>query len=293
MINKLPFVSVIIPTYKDWNRVILCLRALQNQSYPDELIEILVINNDSDECEFDAEQLLEIGKNIRLLHESKVGSYAARNKGVESSKGEIFAFTDSDCIPKVDWIINAVILLQTKRVRRVAGLIKIFRPAGGSWLVWKYDEITAFNQKYNASLGVSVTANLVVDRVTFEKVGLFNPLLLSGGDVEWSNRASRLGIEIDYAENVVVNHPSRGSIKELFQKVRRVTGGTYFRRKQQRSVFRFFLWHFLPPLRYIRVLLKGEKKIGEVFYVFWFFWGLKILMAVEVLRLQLGGKPVR
>jgi len=39
-----------------------------------------------------------------LCSEYKEGSYAARNKGILNSKGDILAFTDSDCIPKDNWL---------------------------------------------------------------------------------------------------------------------------------------------------------------------------------------------
>ena len=41
-----PFVSVIIPTYHDWDRLKLCLKALEQQRYPTDRFEVLVVNND-------------------------------------------------------------------------------------------------------------------------------------------------------------------------------------------------------------------------------------------------------
>ena len=42
--NYLP-VTIIIPTYKDWERLRLCIDALEQQTYPAEFIQITIVNN--------------------------------------------------------------------------------------------------------------------------------------------------------------------------------------------------------------------------------------------------------
>jgi cellulose synthase/poly-beta-1,6-N-acetylglucosamine synthase-like glycosyltransferase len=43
-----PFVSVIVPVYRDADRLRGCVRALAGQTYPRERFEIIVVNNDPD-----------------------------------------------------------------------------------------------------------------------------------------------------------------------------------------------------------------------------------------------------
>src|SRR5215217_5319918 len=97
-------VSIIIPTYHDWARLELCIEAIKSQSYPAHLIEVIIVNNDPDDS---PPEMFKIEPNIKLISESKPGSYAARNTALENISGEIVAFTDSDCIPDIDWISNA------------------------------------------------------------------------------------------------------------------------------------------------------------------------------------------
>jgi len=36
-----PYVSVIIPTYHDWDRLAICIEALENQTYSEEMFEVI------------------------------------------------------------------------------------------------------------------------------------------------------------------------------------------------------------------------------------------------------------
>src|SRR5690606_33493940 len=97
-------ISVIIPTYHDWARLILCVEALKNQSFPQEDFEVLIVNNDPLDK---VPAGFPIFPNFSIINEEKPGSYAARNSAIKIAKGEILAFTDSDCIPDKDWLQNA------------------------------------------------------------------------------------------------------------------------------------------------------------------------------------------
>ena len=88
-----PLVSIIIPTYKDWSRLNLCLKAMENQSYPLEKFEVIVVNNAPGE---NPPSGFLFRNNWTLITEEKSGSYAARNKALKICKGKIVGFTDSD-----------------------------------------------------------------------------------------------------------------------------------------------------------------------------------------------------
>lgn len=45
--NFAPFVSIIIPTYRDWERLALCISALDKQTYSKDLFEVIIVNNDA------------------------------------------------------------------------------------------------------------------------------------------------------------------------------------------------------------------------------------------------------
>lgn len=217
------YVTVIIPTYKDWQRLILCLEALGNQSYPSNLFEVVIVNNAPGDK---IPSYLILQKNWKLIEEEKPGSYAARNAALRIAKGTLVGFTDSDCIPDHDWIKNAVeIFKQDISVHRLAGSVNIFYQKKKATWIELYDRVYGFNQEQNSKKGLSVTANMFTYRESFSLVGLFNEETMSGGDFEWAKRAQEKGLFIKFAPNVNVSHPARNTLKLLFQKAKRVGKG--------------------------------------------------------------------
>ena len=258
MENK-KMVSVIIPTYNDWDRLSLCIEALKKQTYPVESFEVIIVNNDPEDI---APELC-LADNFQLITEARPGSYSARNAALAITKGEIIAFTDSDCIPDKDWIINAVARLEAG-AERVAGRVELFFKSNKLTLVEIYEKAYAFDQESNAKGGGSVTANMITWRKHFDTVGWFNDSLMSGGDNEWGWRANDLGIPIQYAPEVVVKHPARDSLVAMLQKRRRVAGGAVNidRKETRQSLLMLLIRGYLPP---VRALFKPWRKTEMTF----------------------------
>lgn len=296
MINT--FVTVIIPTYKDWLTLTSCLEALSNQNFSKEKFEIIVVNNHPTDVVPDHYRLPD---NCTVISEKLPGSYAARNAAIRVSKGNIIGFTDSDCIPDSDWIKNAVTYFENNEVyKRIGGSINLFFSSSKPNKVELYEKIYAFNQdmnieKYNAS----VTANMFTYRYVFNEVGLFNEQLLSGGDYEWNVRAENAGFKIGYAEYVVVDHPARYQLHELTKKAKRVGGGQASfsgKRDSNKFVSLFkFLYDLRPPLNSISLINSKGKDLNlqQKLTVFMIRYYLNILTAYEKLNVQIGKKPNR
>ncbi|OLY93124.1 Glycosyl transferase family 2 [Cnuella takakiae] len=228
-ITNLPFVSIIVPTFRDWDRMAICQQALERQTYPAELLEIFIVNNDPKDQPPASFKLL---PNARIIDVAKPGSYAARNRALQETKGSIIAFTDSDCIPHNDWVQNAVnYLLTHSDCMRVAGQIKIFYKGKTPTTAELYNSLYAFRQEMHVKAnGASVTANLITYRSVFDTYGYFDENQLSLGDLLWGQQVHRKGCTIAYVPNVIVEHPAR-SFDELVIKEKRVGGGQGVREK--------------------------------------------------------------
>lgn len=220
-----PFVSVIIPVYNDERRLRRCLRALHSQSYPLDKYEIIVVDNNSDVDIRDWVKQFPLGK---FFSEKKIGSYAARNKGISVARGPIIGFTDSDCIPRPDWIEKGVQYFFLNEYRGfIAGNVTLtFRRKESLTAVEIFEKIQAFNIKRKLEVYQhGVTANLFSGQSIIRRVGAFDEKLKSGGDVEWCRRVFRDGYQPIYAEDLCVEHPARSTWKNLKNKTARVVGG--------------------------------------------------------------------
>lgn len=217
-----PSVTIIIPTYNDWNGLAVCLDALNDQSYPKKAYDIIVVNNNPENS---LPSGFEHAENVSFIHESKVGSYAARNTGLKLAKGQIIGFTDADCTPAKTWIKNAVdFLLEHENITRVAGPVAITLKSAKPTVIEKYNQLYSFPQEWLiGNTGGSVTANLFVRKSVFESVGGFDETVLSMGDKLWGMKAQAAGFPIAFVENVVVFHPAR-NLKELISKEKRHGG---------------------------------------------------------------------
>jgi len=300
-----PFVSVIIPVFNNSKLLSKCLKALENQSYPTQKIEIIVVDNAS------TEKISEVTNNfsrVTLAYEEKPGSYAARNTGIKLSNGTILAFTDSDCIPDIDWIEKGVkALIDFPNCGLVAGKIELFylQPDRPNAIEF-YDCIAYLNQqKYVKDGNFGATANMFTFAQRFQEVGLFNSSLNSGGDKEWGGRISLLGLEAIFAEDAVVKHPARSSVRQLQNKCLRVVGGLYYldrigsvdeqARPRNKELIQEVFHRLKPPVSYLRWRLSDSrlKGIGQKLTFIFITVYMDYSIAWEIIRLRLGGTAKR
>lgn len=291
------FVSVIIPVLNDSKRLKKCLDALENQTYPQDLYEVIVVDNGSDES---IEELVNQFPQALITYESQRGSYAARNQGISISRGELLAFTDSDCIPAENWLEMGVKQLRsTSNCGLVAGKIEIFfKNPGQPTAAEIYDAVTNLQQKkYIEEYKYGATANLFTWKKVFADVGYFNSNLKSGGDEEWGVRVHSRGYLLVYGEEVCIAHPARYSLAELAKKVMRQTGGTYDKeRSQEENKLIKLLKNLLqlrPPVRSAFRKVSSNptlKKNRQKWQLFGVIIYLNYIKNLEKIRLLLGGK---
>ena len=297
-----PFVSVVIPVYDDVESLKRCLKALENQTYPQNRYEVIVVDNGSNGK---LDLLVDTYKQVVLTAESRPGSYAARNKGIGTAKGKVIAFTDSDCIPSANWIEKAVsTMLQKPSCDILAGKVSLFfKNPERLNAVEVYEKFTAFKQKNKVEkYNHGITANLFTFKSIFEKEGSFNGNLKSGGDVEWCRRVHSRGYNLIYADDVKVAHPARSTLRQLYRKTARVAGGIFDQREEKYSILKiakdlydltkhsiWLITAFILGLPFFRGFKDAREKLKYILMVD----VVGIIRIFERIRLQLGGKSRR
>jgi GT2 family glycosyltransferase len=153
---------------------------------------------------------------VTVLHNPEREPASSRNLGARSSRASVLAFTDADCEPDPEWLAGGLRALATADI--VQGKVL---PADH---VGPFDRSLAVTSEY----GLYETANLLVRRSIFDRVGGFEPLpglelpgaTHFGEDVWFVWRAKRLGARTTFADDALVRHAVvrrtiRESLREL------------------------------------------------------------------------------
>lgn len=94
-------VSIVIPSYNSQNTISMTLEALRSQK-TSVSTEIIVVDSSSDGT---ADLIAERFPEVKLIRsEQRLYPGAGRNLGIMKASGEIFAFTDADCIADPGWV---------------------------------------------------------------------------------------------------------------------------------------------------------------------------------------------
>ncbi|MEO0948364.1 MAG: glycosyltransferase [Cyanobacteria bacterium J06641_5] len=303
-VDRYPFVSVLVPVFNDGGRLKLCLDALEHQTYPRNLYEVVVIDNGSSE---DVECIVNAFEQALICFESAPGSYAARNKGISLAKGEIIAFTDADCIPSDVWIKEGISkFLDTSNCGLIAGRIELFfKDALRPTAVEVYESIEmGFSQNILLEeQQYALTANLFTSKDIIEAVGSFNGALKSGGDCEWGQRVFAAGYNQVYAPNALVKHPARSSLWQLYKRVTRINGGYFDKKKATvsrldriRGLIKDLILALTPPFRSVFHIWSKEERLSTSTQKIQFILVMLFVRYVgawERIRLRLGGSSRR
>ncbi len=96
--------SIIIPTHNREKVLYKCLIALDDQTYPKENYEIIVINDGSTDNTENMLKKLELKPALVYLSQEQTGPAGARNRGIEQANGEFIIFIDDDIIVTPNFI---------------------------------------------------------------------------------------------------------------------------------------------------------------------------------------------
>jgi len=210
-------ISVIIPHLNQPHALEACLRSLDTQTLGRDAFEIIVVDNGSAKPPVD---VVADHPGVRLQYEPRSGPGPARNAGVAAAKGDILAFIDADCRAHPDWLSSVLKWSSLSPAGTVlGGDVRIWRPENAELdAIAAYESVFAYRFKlYIERHGYSGTGNMAALRRDFDRVGPFAGINVAE-DMEWGQRALRAGLRFRYIPEMIVFHPARSSLQELYAK---------------------------------------------------------------------------
>ena len=222
-----PVISIITPAYNRAEEVDHLIRSISEQTLNHSLFEHIISDDGStDNTEVVVRKWCEkVDYPIHFISQENQGPGAARNHGLEVSKGDLILFIDSDCEADPKWAE----IIYTEFTQ------KPFGACGGPdaskadfSVVQKAIDfaMTSFfttggmrghSEKMIAKF-FPRTHNMGMTREIYCNVGGFGPLR-HGQDIELSNRIRRSGAEIRFIKDAIVYHRRRTSIRQFFKQV--------------------------------------------------------------------------
>ncbi|MEV5408296.1 glycosyltransferase [Thermopolyspora sp. NPDC052614] len=204
-------VSVVIPAYNNQAKLDLTLAGLAGQTYPAELLEVIVVDNGSDP-RLTLPELRPAG--TRLIQCDTPGRANARNAGLAASTGDVIHWLDSDVVldresieAHMRWHHLAPYLVVTGYLRFssaelpspdvVAGaddLTKLFEPSEPhEWIVDLVERTGGLRQQAHRTFSLHIGGATSVNARLLDVAGPMDDKLFLGQDTEMGYRLAQAG----------------------------------------------------------------------------------------------------
>ncbi|MBK8904159.1 MAG: glycosyltransferase family 2 protein [Anaerolineaceae bacterium] len=205
-------VSVVLPTYNRIERLKSVLKALENQSYPIEAFEVLVVSDGSTDGTNKYLANLETPLILLPIDQQNQGPAAARNNGVAKASGEYILFIDDDVVPIPTFIDEHMKVHQGNGSQVVIG--PMITPDNYEMSPWVNYEQTMLVKQYQAmengdwapTARQFYTGNTSLKRKHIIEVGGFDPAFRRAEDLELAYRLNDKGLHFAFNSQAVGFH---------------------------------------------------------------------------------------
>lgn len=222
--------TVLIPARNEEKNIVDCLQSIRQLHYPKELIEIIVIDDFSDDAtvatakQFSGVQVIE----LKELLKEKINSYKKKaiEAGVEQATGSYIVTTDADCVVPVNWLRNFAFIIEQKPTVFIAAPVAMKEESSAIKLFQSLDFLS-LQGITAASVGAGFHsmcngANLCYSKDAFYTVDGFKGVdhIASGDDMLLMHKLySRFPTQVHYckaADSIVLTNPVE-TVAEFFR----------------------------------------------------------------------------
>jgi glycosyltransferase involved in cell wall biosynthesis len=211
--TRTPMVSVIICAYNAERTMRPCLESLRRLEYPN--CEVIVVDDGS--RDHTAEIAAEFPE-FRLIRQPNKGLAIARNVGMQAARGEIIAYTDSDCVVDPHWLHLMVRAMLERGVDACGG--PNYAPHEDGWV--EACVAASPGAPCHVLIGDDRAEHLAGCNMVFRKealvsIGGFDPQFTAAGDdVDICWRMIDAGFTLGFCPSAFVWHFRRNTVKAYY-----------------------------------------------------------------------------
>jgi cellulose synthase/poly-beta-1,6-N-acetylglucosamine synthase-like glycosyltransferase len=261
-------ITVIIPARNEAANISNCLQSLLQQTYPLQLLEIIVVNDQSTDETATIVQSFQ-HPSIKIISTDTKNIIAAPKKraiemAMKIAEGELIVTTDADCTAGADWIMNIAAYHHQTQYVFIAAPVKM---NNNHSLLSKFQALDFLTMQgitagavYKHFHNMCNGANLAYEKKAFEKVDGFSGIdkLASGDDMLLMHKIAKaypkqLGF-LKSREAIVSTAPAKTWSEFLQQRIRWASKATYYK---ESAIFMVLLLVYLTNLLLLGIAISA------------------------------------
>lgn len=279
-------VSVLIPARNEAQRIRPLLTSLDQQDYPEQLTEIIVIDDHSTDETAAVVQQFSFVKLIQLREDS-INAYKKKaiETGVAAASGTLIICTDADCIPGPRWISSIVTAWEKNKPAFIAAPVKY---RSGKKLFEQFQALDFLVLQgitgaavHSGAHAMSNGANLAYTREAFYAVNGFEGInqIASGDDMllmqKMADRFPGSIIYLKAKDAIVETEPMPDLRSFMHQRIRWASKATYYTDKK---IFAVLLLVYLYNLHFAALVIAA---FFNPLFVYWLAAGILLKTIIE------------
>ncbi len=293
-----PFVSLVLPIRNEGAHIGACLDGIRAQTYPAELIEVIVVDGGStDATARIVEDAAAADPRIRLLRNPQRTMPTGLNQGIQAATGEYIGVVSGHSVLQHDYVERALRAIESTGAWAVGGRIvrRTHGPTQSAIAIATSSPIGVGDSRHNYAhrAGWVETVFPGFWRLElFEHIGLFDPEMVANEDNEFSLRIRKAGGQIWYDPSIRIEYYPRATLGGLFRQYRLYGIGKIRLLRKHAGGLR---WRHLAPAAWVAFLALGPllAVVARPFLLAWLL-GIAVYLAVigaAGIRLQRPGVP--
>jgi len=258
--EKLPAVSVIIPVHGEEDQIVRCLEHLANQDF-EESFEV-VLGADEDKVPR-RDTLKQFSIHSIGSCSPGAGPGGARNAALALAQGDIFLFTDADCLPDKSWVRKMTEAVRERNGRPVRGWCRTGRKWNAFHRASDFAETGMGKMRKPTPVHGLAGSNMACGRKWYDFGARFAEFVYGGEETAFLSQLDKDTQDVVLYPEARVIHDKKMTYRQAYKRLFKIGIGSGICRKRISMRGSFFARH--PSLIFLLVPARATLAIGRMF----------------------------